>query len=200
MTGEHNRARGGVGASCPRMAQCWEAVVAAGRTGLAIDPSLAEHIEQCPACRQASVRARPLGETLGALANRIAAEAAGPRLSLRGDETAALLIRLARYESWRRSARRACAASVGVAAGLALFWAVLTAAPAGTGPKEMEPSLVDRAGPLVDDDHEARVRENPLSPAVASAIPVHGWVGLPSRSTSADSSLWWVVLSYGGHR
>ena len=133
------------------------------------------------------------------LADHIEAEARPRASSLGDDRTVDLLIRLARYEAWHRWARRVCAAGVGIAACLALVWSVVSAFGIGSdrpaiGPPSMsQPKLAaDRVRPAG--------REDPLDSAVASAIPVHGWVDLPSKGASADSSVWWVVLNYGGPR
>lgn len=200
MTTDPNKKDTRKGGSCRREAESWEAVATAARTGEPIDESTAGHIEQCASCRGVADQAKRLDPLMSALSDQIRADASRPESSLRGERTAELLVRLVTYEEWRRTARRACAASVGIAASLVLLYAVTVGFADREDLSSRRPSLVNPAASLVDDVDKARMREDPLNSAVASAIPVHGWVDLPSRGTSADSSMWWVVLSYGGSR
>ena len=179
----------------PECVACWEALISSARTGEALDSSTAEHVEACPACREASGRIEGLGLALSGLADQIERESKDRSLSPANPETMMLFVRLARYETWHRRARRLCAASVGIAASLALLFVVLfgvSAGPAADGTSGGAVAVDGKAGPPTGDVS--------LDSAVASAIPVHGWVDLPPQGASADSSVWWVVLNYGGRR
>jgi len=181
----------------PACVACWEALISSARTGEAPNASTAEHLETCPSCREASGGIERLGLALSGLAGRIERESKDRSLSPSSPEAMMLFVRLARYETWHRRARRLCAASVGIAASLALLFVVLfgvsTGATAdGPGGRTQAVAVDGRLG--------AETQDLPLDSAVASTIPVHGWVDLPPQGTSADSSVWWVVLNYGGHR
>jgi hypothetical protein len=204
MTTDPNTEAPNGNASCPHSSETWEAIVTASRTGQAIESSTSAHIERCVECRDAVDRANRLGAAMAALADQIETRAARPESTLASEGTAQLLMRLARYEAWHRAARRACAASAGLAACLAIVWMLVSGVETGAGSRNQGPSIVNRATPTVDDrsmaaaESDAKARTDPFSSAVASAIPVHGWVDLPARGTSPDSTVWWVVLSYGG--
>ncbi len=178
---------------------CWDALVSSGRTGGSVDAVSTGHLDTCPSCRDSAARAERLGVALETLADQIDAEARSQAPNLADDRTVDLLIRLARYEAWHRWARRGCAAGVGIAASLALIWSVMWAFGVGSDRPAIGPPGMSQPGLAADGAHSPG-RKDPLDSAVASAIPVHGWVDLPSKAASADSSVWWVVLSYGGPR
>jgi hypothetical protein len=126
-------------------------------------------------------------------------EASGQAPSLKDKRSADLMIRLARVEAWSRWARRACAASIGIAAGVALVLAGLMSVDTEHAPKASNGQMANAQSPSEKSRSESMDRGDQLDSAVASAIPVVGWIHMPPKEASADSRMWWVVLKYGGH-
>ncbi len=179
---------------------CWEALVASGRTGRAPASSVLAHVKACPSCRSAAARAEALGASLSALATRIESAAASQAWDPADHPPPDVMIRLARWEAWHRASRRAAVASVGIAACVAIVLGVWVSMDSRVPSSDAGPQGVNTGSMVADRPSESTVNQIPLDSAVASAIPVGGWIDLPPSGTSADSSLWWVVLSYGGQQ
>jgi len=180
------------GLSC---AECWELVLQAGRSGHAPGPEAVRHLERCPGCRESAERVGSLGRALSALSVQLEREARSRAAVLTDRHEAELLVRLARYESWNCWGRRAFTAGAALAAGLAIIFGVLFMSAPGRVKSSSRQMAFQQQVALADS------REKPetglkASPVVA-AIPVEGWVDLPSREASPDSIVWWVVLNYG---
>lgn len=185
---------------------CWEALVTAARDGEPMPPSAAEHLDVCPACRSSAASVQRLGGAMSRLADRIDAEASSRHTGLPGRDRIDLLIRLARYEAWNRRARRACAASVGIAACVAILVSMF----AGTDAERLRPGgdlqmaavqpAADRASAGSAGATTTDEMDDLIGATMASALTVHGWADRPSKPTAADSSVWWVVLNYGGRQ
>jgi hypothetical protein len=137
-----------------------------------------------------------LGSMMTSLSTRLDDEVGRCAPLLSGGRSAEQLLRLARYRALIRWGRMACAGSLSVAACLAIVLGTLfitgpsKASRGGGGPQ----AQLALAGGHVSATRDADLKE---SPAVA-AIPVHGWIEFPSKDVSPDSSIWWVVLTYGG--
>ncbi len=174
---------------------CWDEMLAAADAG-ALSDSARSHLDSCETCQAASRRVLRLAESIGRLKDQAATVA--DDVKLQGERAAELLIRLARYEAYRKLARRAFSASVGLAACLAiavgLVWSrhepKKPTQPTGvqvadaTSGRSQAPSVDGRAA-------------GSLESSMATAMPVHEWIELPPKGTSADSSLWWLVLRNG---
>jgi anti-sigma factor RsiW len=177
---------------------CWDALIAgpgeSGSRPVAVDAHLAE----CPACRARLVEAERLAGAMSALADRIDADASAQSGQMQTEATVSLLLRLARYEALHKRARRAFAASVGVAASVTLVVGLLLATGEGQEAHQPTPGLIPEGSALVDSSVGASDQGNPYDTGASSAIPVQGWIDLPSSEISADSTIWWVVLNYGG--
>ncbi|MBN1344189.1 MAG: hypothetical protein JXQ73_16000 [Phycisphaerae bacterium] len=179
-------------------AACWDALIA-GTDGDGSQIAAArDHLAACSACQAESDEARHLGTVMASLADRIEAEASERSGEMHSPTTVDLLVRLARYEALHRRARRAFAASVGVAASVALVVGLLWAAGETREAHQGVPGVIPGGSALADNSIGAFDEAGPYDSEVASAIPVHGWIDLPSSEVSADSSVWWVVLNYGG--
>jgi len=181
-------------------AACWDDVMTAGGGHDALLSATSSHLERCPMCRESAHAATRLAEAMRALSVRLDDEVGQARSLLAGQPTAAMLVRLARYELWNRWARRACAAAILLAVGLAILVGTLPRSTRAPGGKPGEALALGPKKPLAEPRGPVTFGTDLKgSPAVA-AIPVEGWIDLPPTEASADASVWWVVLHYGGHR
>jgi len=109
--------------------------------------------------------------------------------------------KMLRYDAMMGWAKRGCAAGIAAAACLALFWS--SAATPSSERLASAPTdqlcLATRSAAIPPEVHRVTILDAQGSPAEAT-IPVQGWITLPPKEVSADSSLWWVVLSYGGQQ
>jgi hypothetical protein len=183
-----------------RCAACWEDIVSAARRNSPIPPGVDGHANQCPSCRDAAVDAGRLGEAIRGLSDRLDVEARQAASALSDSHAAELLVRFARYETWQAWSRRACAAGVAAAAGLAIIWSVLLGSGSGSPGRSVAWQNPDQGLALADRQRELLRETNLKDSPAGAAIPVEGWIDLPPSEGSADSSVWWVVLNYGGYR
>ncbi len=187
-------------------------LVEQGKTSASADGAPTESPGACPGCGDAAGPALLLGRSLEELKGEIDQASRSEAPLITDDESARMLVRLAKLEAWHRLSRRACAASVGLAACLSLIIGLWL----GFEPPRADQEDAGRLAPaqLAQRDDRQVEPDEPPSPStpttseldapgtldgreLAFALPLSGWIDLPPEDASADLSVWWLVLNYG---
>lgn len=187
----------------------FNALIDQGKTGRTTSDQTAEPSGACPGCGEQIEPAIRLGRALSELADEIDRIASDTPALITDDESARMLVRLAKLEAWHRLSRRACAASVALAACLTVIIGAslgfdLPDADQDKGARPTQPQMAaqpDEAPSQPDKPGHAsedRATTQGLGgQELAFALPLSGWIDLPPENASADLSVWWLVLNYG---